>query len=139
VSVVNFDADRGWADEVLLDDCTILRSGGSEPVFDEGLGRSVPAGSVTVWSGRCSVSLGFSGGDRRVEQGGAAEMLVQWIVRVPIEVTDVVSGDIVRIDAVRPGGDGSLPGRRFVVRRVGARSAAVLRRLYADALEQTTP
>jgi hypothetical protein len=137
VSVVNFDAERDWADEVLLDDCTILRSGGTEPVFDEGLGRSVPAASVTVWSGRCSVSYSIS--DRRIEQGGAAEMLGQWVVRVPIEVTEVVSGDIVRIDAVRPGGDGSLPGKRFVVRRVGARSAAVLRRLFCDVTEQTSP
>jgi hypothetical protein len=133
------ELDRAWAGDTLKDSCTIVTDAAGPPTFDEGLGRSVYPADQVLWTGveNCSVSYNVS--DRPIEEGDDPKMLGRWVVRVPLEATGITSGCVVRIDAVRPGGDPDLVGKRFTVRRVGMRSSAILRRLFCDAKESTSP
>jgi hypothetical protein len=89
-----------------------------------------------VYTGSCSVSMAVS--DRRVIEGADPRVLGEWVVRIPVVVTDVRSGDTVKVVSVKAGGDPGLVDRVFTVRRVGARSSAILRRLFCDVREATT-
>jgi hypothetical protein len=138
VSYVITDTDRAWAETVLVDECSVLTDADAAPTWSDELGRNVYGGDVTFWSGKCSVNFGTSLASRPIAEGGDTVMLDQWVVRVPIDAEGIRSGMAVVVTAVHPGGDQDLLGRAFTVRRVGARSNAVLRRLYCDVRAQTS-
>lgn len=131
------EMDREWADATLLDSCTAYRESTAEPTWDDDTGRAVYSDDTVAYQGPCSVSYGVS--DRRVTEGANPQVLGEWVIRVPIAVTSITSGCVVVVDAIHAGGDPGLAGRSFTVRRVGARSSAVLRRLFADEMVRTSP
>jgi hypothetical protein len=134
---IGLDMEREFFERVLADECVGYADAAGEATWDEETGTSVYESDTVIYEGPCSVFQSIS--DRRIEEGGNPSVLGEWVVRVPVSAEGFASGSTVEITSIREGGDPELVGKVFVVRRVGVRSEAILRRLFCDVREPTAP
>ena len=121
-------AGRLAAELLMTDACTIVRSTGP-PTFDSGTGRTTPAATTSVYSGKCRFKPATSV-DRQLEIGETAVYRWRWVISVPYG-TAVELNDVITCTASQ---DPTLPGRTMRVREVERGTHITAHRLHAEEL-----
>lgn len=131
------ELDREWAKTRLTDKCRIYSDAAGAPTFDEGLGRMVYAADTPYYDGPCL--HGSMVTERRIVPGADPQLEADHLVKVPVTVTGISSGDTIVVYEVGVMGDPDVVDKRLIVKKVSLRSHAILRRVEAILRSETTP
>lgn len=122
-------AGRAAAEALMVDACTITRSGGA-PVFNPATGAYTAPADVEVYDGKCRVQVSDAINEQSPEFGGREVTLQQAVVSVPVSGTGVAVGDTVTVTASEH--DPELVGVVYRVLALHRKSHATARRLRCE-------
>ena len=123
---------RAVAESLMIDTCTITRTGVSEPVFDPETGQYTDPARLTVYTGKCRIQVTSIIANSTSSNAGERAYAVQGSeLQLPVDGTgDVSINDVAEITAAEF--DDELVGRKFTVAARHEKSQATSRRLRVE-------
>lgn len=120
---------RGYAEQLMVDSCTITRAG--DPVFDPDTGTYTDPAPTTVYEGKCRIQLSDALFPQTREVGGGLVTVQRLTVQLPVAGTDAVAvGDTVEVTSAV--NDPALVGKRYRITGSHAKTHATTRRLAVE-------
>lgn len=124
-------AGAAEAEKLMIDTCHISRAGGGR-TFDKTT-NTYSDGATDIYTGKCRVKPSSLSSNTTVQAGEQAVGLWPYVVSVPLSVSGVELGDVVRITSSR---DPALEDRELRVRVVGRGTHLTARRLECEEVKR---